>query len=376
MPSSSSRRPPAEHVTILANCDIERPHVRKLIKSYQALGVNVSLAGWDRLAQMPAMSRQDGISIDYIQRGWGYANKWLALGIPLWLLRATWHLVRRRPELVHAIDMDDALPAAIASIVTGRPFIYDIRDNFALRYNWPPGVAPVIRAVDAWVKRRASGIIIVDDTRFDSALDRLREKVRILYNTPDDVPPPSGAQSERPFTVYASGYLSSGRGIGMLLDAVESLPEARVILAGRFHDPALEARAMAHPQVSYRGWLPQEDSLRLCYQADAVFSFYDPSVPINRVAASNKWFDAMMTGRPIVANSEVAKAGWIEEKGIGFVCAYDAAALADLLKRLAVDPSLPEVGLRGRRLYEAEYNWPAMQRRLEELVRRGSEAPR
>lgn len=354
-------------VVVVANCDDERPHLRKLLSLYGEVASRAEFVGWDRLKAFRRVSRKGDVDYVYIQRGWGYSNARLALGIPLWVFRATVACLRRRPDLIHAIDLDSALPAAIASLFSGVPFIYDIRDNYDLRYRYPPACKWLVRKVDGWVRGRSAGIIVVDEGRLDEGLRSLRDKVQILYNCPPDVPILRSAEA-RPFTVYASGYLSSERGIGLLLDAADALPHIRVLLAGRFHDPSLERRALGHPRVDCRGWLPQRHALELCSEADAVFSFYDPSLEINRSAASNKWFDAMMAALPVITNSEVRRAAWVIQEDIGYVCPYDKDSLVCLLRRVVDDPCASVKGTNGRHLYETSYNWSAMEARLLTLI--------
>lgn len=354
------------HIHLVAACTEDRPHLQKLFRSFAGENYAVDFLGWDRLRERPQRRVADGTTFRYIQRGWGYTNRGLLLGLPLWGIRLLVHLLRVRQGLIYALDLDSACPAALASLVTRRPLVYDIRDNYALRHNWPGPVKALIEKADAWTMSRAAAIVVVDENRVVGAVEQFRDKVLILYNCPEEVEPPSAAAAPRPFTILASGHLRSGRGITFLLDAIERVPGARILMAGRIIEPELLKRVTAHPQVEYRGWVSQEEAWRMCFEADAVYAFYAPDSEMGRRAASNKWFDAMMAAKPILANTELEKAPWIQTEDIGYLCPYgDADALAQMLKHIAGHPDeAHEKGQRARKLFDDQFNWPAMKRKL------------
>lgn len=346
-------------------------HTDKLLPSLRRLGHGVTYVGWDRLRALPRRWEDDGIAFRMIFRGWGYVNRRLLVGLPLWVVRSTVFLLRRRADVVVALDLDTGLPAALSSMVSRRPFVYNIRDNFALRASVPRRLRGVIAALDRWVIRRAVRVIVPDESRIVGIDEEARRKFVVIHNCALEVTPPAAAEGERPFTVYAMGYLRQSRGIGLLLDAAARLPGIRVLLAGRVPEPSLEARIRATPFADYRGHLPVREALELCFASDVVFAFYAPDSEINRLAISNKWSDAMMAGRPVLVNSEVLKSPWIEREGIGYACPYgDVDALERVLRSIRDDPDgARERGARARRLFEQGFSWSAMETRLGALMR-------
>jgi glycosyltransferase involved in cell wall biosynthesis len=106
--------------------------------------------------------------------------------------------------------------------------------------------------------------------------------------------------------------------------------------------------------------------LELVYRSDASFAFYDPSTEICRRANGAKWYDAMMAGRPVLTNSEVMSAEWIEREGIGYTSPYaDTDSFVRMLTYLCEHrQGLAEKGSCARRLYETQFNRKAMNRRL------------
>src|SRR5437867_650721 len=93
---------------------------------------------------------------------------------------------------------------------------------------------------------------------------------------------------------------------------------------------------------------------------------YDTEVPGNRLASPNKLFEAMMFGKPVIASADTRMAEVVREEGCGLVVPYgDSSALRGAIERLMLSPGDAEgMGARGRKAYEAKYNWRAMERRL------------
>jgi len=150
-----------------------------------------------------------------------------------------------------------------------------------------------------------------------------------------------------------------------LIDAAAQVPGVRVVTAGRLVEPWLEEKIHFASHVEYLGVLPQEDILRRTCDADVVFAFYNPLLEINRRASSAKWYDAMMAGRPVLSNSEIINAPWIESEGFGFICDFSIDRLIAILRWLRDNPEERQVrGARARSLFEARFN----RRHMNELV--------
>jgi len=258
-----------------------------------------------------------------------------------------------------AIDFDAALPQAIAYRFNKIRFIYNIRDNFAMRTTLPNFIRPIIKRLDKFVISMANSIVVPDENRITTEKDEERKKFNVIYNAAVEVEPPDILSKDRPFTIYAMGYLMKTRGIGLLLDASLILPDIRILLAGAVHEKDIMNIINNTQNVDYRGWLQPEDALKLCFDSDVIFTFYDPTSEINRKAASNKWFDAMMAGKPILVNEEVERASWILINDMGYTCPYgDIGALTKKIQYIQSHPEeASQKGRKGRRLFERGYSW-------------------
>ncbi len=374
-----SSRNLSARIAVISGASDEGFIVRKLLNSYILAGYTVKFLGWDRLRQKPKHAVVDGVDSEHIMHGWGFANWRLVFGLPIWMLRLMLRCMTLQTDLIHVLDFDCGFPVAVIGWLRGIPFVYDIQDGFGQRHHWPFPLNLIIRYLDGWVAKQASGILVPDENRITDFLEKHKNKILVIPNCAPDVYSPSlfqGAGSVvssaavKPFTVMALGNLSERRGIGLLLEATKRFPDIRVLMAGQFVEPALREVALSIPQVDFRGWLPVEQALQLGHQADVIFAFYDPSIEINRRASSSKWGDSMMLAKPILANRELMKASWIEQQGIGFLCSY--GSVDELVKCLQYIKEHPEEaeerGRRGRVLYESEFNWPVMEKKILQMA--------
>ena len=359
-------------VVMIWSTDEDQPQLLRRAKTYMQAGYQVRFVGWDRMCLKPKRRVIDGLTCEYIMRGWGFGNRRLLLGLPLWGLRLMLYVFFIRAKLIHVFDFECAFPVAISTFFRRIPFIYGVLDNYDLRHNWPRLIGATIRRLDALIISRAAGVIVPDENRIVGAFREFREKISIVYLCPPDLPKPDHlGYQEGKLTVLALGYLTKRRGIDLLLDAIRDLTNIQVIMAGNFVEPWLKAKALALPQVDFRGWVSWEEAIALGYQADVVFAFYDPAYEGNVRAAAQKWFDAMMTGTPILSNKEVINATWIEKEDIGYLCPYgDVQALAYTLHWILDHPEeASSKGQRGRMLFEQEYNWPMQEKKILNIVR-------
>ena len=148
-------------------------------------------------------------------------------------------------------------------------------------------------------------------------------------------------------------------------------PNVNFLMAGAVQQDDLMKRIETTQNVDYRGFLRPEEALKLCFESDVIFAFYDPISEINRKAASNKWFDAMMAGKPILVNEEIEKASWILENDMGFTCPYgNLEALVEKIQYIRLHPEdALRKGKNGRRLYEQGYSWDNSMNKISKLLK-------
>jgi glycosyltransferase involved in cell wall biosynthesis len=363
-------------------CEVS-PDVRveKIAETLSSLGHSVSVLAWNRGDWLPEReSRSFGeIRRFRIRAGYGSGIKLLPKMLWFWIVLFG-SLLRERFDAVHACDFDTLPPALLAAKLKGKKVVYDIFDFYAEGGSVPRTLRPAIRFAEKLLMRLADSVIVVDEVRLPYLPDGVKARAEIVYNSPPDMigrlqvsafPRVPAKNSE--FRVVYSGNLVDGRYILETAEAVSRSDGTEMIIAGfgpkEFVDKVI-AKASGYGNVSYIGKNSSlSESLALVSTADAVFSLNDPTIPNNKMMSSNKLFETMMLGKPVVVNRGTS----MEEKVRTFHCGLviengNPESLAGALRFLREKPSMArQMGENGRRAYEEFYDWKFMTERLAKL---------
>ena len=153
-----------------------------------------------------------------------------------------------------------------------------------------------------------------------------------------------------------------------MTEAVENLDSVRLVIAGTGCDKGLiEEAARRCQRIQYIGWIPSYESvIKETLKADILFRFGDPKVPKSKYESPNKLFEAMMSGKPVIMNAELASSRIVQAENRGLIVPYgNVSAIMEAIVSLKNDPNLMRtLGANGRKAYEQKYSWHIMQERL------------
>ncbi len=236
-----------------------------------------------------------------------------------------------------------------------------------------------------WVARRAPMTVLAVCESHGAEFRRLGfDDVLVVRNVPlasfapEFVPPPPGPE----LIVACVGTLYTGRGIEALIDAVVAASEAgsRIRLeitgpASQEYREALLARiraARAESYISLPSPCPVSEVPARIQRAHIATALYEPVDAAND-SLSNKLFEGVVAGRPVIAGNLAENRTVIERFGIGWSVPVAPGPLAELLRALASD--LPRVQAMAEHCYrtgQSEFTWEtessALQKRLLEAV--------
>jgi glycosyltransferase involved in cell wall biosynthesis len=177
-----------------------------------------------------------------------------------------------------------------------------------------------------------------------------------------------GVDPETPVVLYV-GRVHERKGLSMLLEALDSLPECVVCLIGPDdgHGATLEAEIEAHDRrdaIRYLGYV-SEETKRQAYAGSDVFvvpSLYGEGLPTTVLEAASHEL-------PVVATTAV-NARFLEEWDAGEVVGPTESELASALERLVRDETRRTAcGHNARRMVESEFTWESIAERVETLYR-------
>lgn len=292
--------------------------------------------------------------------------------------------VSERGALYHLHD-PELLPVGVMLRLLGKRVVYDAHENVAAQIRSKHWIPPLMRSLVAravvmmeWIAIRTfSGVVTAGE---DIAAEMGSDTVTVVRNYPllEEFAGLSGRPyGERDAIVVHVGGLARIRASRELIEAIALVPEElapRLVLAGSFVSDGLEAEVRSLPgwaRTRYLGWSTRSQVAAVLAEGRVGVVLFLPE-PNHLAVRSNKVFEYMAAGLPVVAPDFPAWRALIEGEGCGAVVPpTDPVAVAAALTMLLADVSrAEELGRRGKRAVWARYNWEAESGRLLALYAR------
>jgi len=349
----------------------------KTLELLAAAGQPLEYYGWERVEGEPLAEGMDRIVVNKaLMSGGGYRSKKARLFYLWWMVVVFFFVLTRGPRRVYALGLETALPIWLGSRIRRRThYVFDDADRFLLIFSLPKPVEKFLAFLERKVSRDSLAHIIPSTARYDYETDKMTEVFNMPSETQIGAAEAIAKKAIKPRTaklrVYVNGWLDPTRGLTLIDGAVSELAaRGRKDIAFKVAVGNLTAEPPAffsHETVDYLGSLTHLESMAEYKTSDAVLTFYDPAIRINRFAIPNKWGDAIAMGTPVIVNEGVQTAGPLLDVGAAFTVPFnDPKALADLLCGLADNPAKVEtardaiLGLRARYVYFDEAMAPVL----------------
>jgi glycosyltransferase involved in cell wall biosynthesis len=203
------------------------------------------------------------------------------------------------------------------------------------------------------------------------------------YPRPEWAPPATTACADgsRPkdpaeFKIGFMGGIKPFYNLHVLLQAMEAIPETKLVLGGSGTDAYLDElkQLPAWDRVEYVGRVPHSEAIRLlagCDAGVALLNYRDNMAGHAGVLRIVKPFEVMMLGLPLVMTDFEIYKPIVEGLGTGIlVPPGDLNALTAALRQLVADRAEAKaMGERGAAAVRREYNWESQEAVLLEFYR-------
>jgi glycosyltransferase involved in cell wall biosynthesis len=337
-------------------------------------GAALAAAGWRviHLAHGAAAGTLHGVEL----RGHGGPGRgWRARlrHIPA-LARAA---AAQRPAVIHAHEPDSWIAARLAAARCGARVVLDVHEHYPSRLDARLGAGParafqpvaraLLTALCRLIAWRADAVVVAKD-----GLDGAFGRCVAVRNYAEAASVAPRRHTAGPLRLLHLGALGAARGAFTMLDALSRLPDARLVLVGRFTDAseaAFDARAAAlgvTARIEKHGWLPRAAALDQAARCDIALVLFQPGVENHRLALPHKLFDAMLCGLPVIVPAFAEQVAHIvAESGCGVALdTADAAGVAHSVVALADPARRAALGARGHAAARARFAWAAEAVRL------------
>jgi len=302
------------------------------------------------------------------------ARLWTHLGLIIQMVRST-------PDVVHAHDVNTLPTTWLAAVLTRSPLVYDAHEISTDREGYAS-----FRKLVGWVEKRlmprAAGSITTTDTRakfFARAYGIPRPLV--LQNRPRFT---SAARSQRirdelelkeswPIVLYQGG-LQQGRGLVRLIESAAQVSGAYfVFIGGGRLEPILKERTRLLGLENRVHFIPTVTLADLpSYTASADIGVQPiENTCLNHFSTdSNKLFEYMMAGLPVVATSLPEIRKLVRDHDLGLLVAPgDTNELASAIQRLVDNSELRQAFGGNASIAAEQVNWEEQEKTLVSLYR-------
>ncbi len=279
-------------------------------------------------------------------------------------------------DAVHAFDFDTGLAAMCCCRLLKKKFVYHVLDYYVDGRTLPNKLLQtMIEYLEIRVINSADVTILCTEKRREQIGKAFPKRLEIIHNTPDAMLQPSNSfalqsNSHRMKVAYV-GILSEGRRLKGTVEIIarKSTVEMHIGGFGNYEEWMQEA-ADRYENIFYYGKLQYKDTLALESQCDIMIATYDPSFRNHRYAAPNKFYEALMLGKPIIMARDTGYDDVILENDIGVLAEFSLEGIREAIETLQMRRAeWPEMGRRAMQLYKEKYSWEIMKRRIEQLYR-------
>ncbi|MGB1617860.1 MAG: glycosyltransferase family 4 protein [Cycloclasticus sp.] len=290
------------------------------------------------------------------------ARSWTHLGL-------LYQLVRSKPDVVHGHDVNTLPTAWLASVIARVPLVYDAHEISTDREGYAS-----FRKIVGWVEKklmpRAAGTITTTDIRAKFfALAYKVPRPLVLQNRPRLTQGPKsekirqqlGLKEDWPIVIYQGG-LQQGRGLERIVDAAQQVEGAYFVFigGGRLELPLKEqtARLGLEDKVHFIDTVSLDELPQYTASADIGVQAIENTCLNHYSTDSNKLFEYMMAGLPVIATSlpEIRKLVLEHDLGL-LVASGETNELASAIRCLVGNSDMRQKLGKNSAIAAQQLNW-------------------
>ncbi|UCF13550.1 MAG: glycosyltransferase family 4 protein [Thermoplasmatales archaeon] len=363
---------------VLSNPFTHDPRVYNEAKSLVNAKHKVTVLAWDKKKEHPSREVKDGIQIAR-----SYNTKFMDL-IPydifrmhLWWNKGYGDALQLHEEnpfnVVHCHDFS-ALPIGIKLKKNlDVRLVYDAHEiwGYMVAKDLPKWWANYYFRKEKKLIRYVNKIIGAEDKYANYFNSITNDKLTTILNckhlvSRDYIPPDNES-----FILLYIGSLSPTRFLLDLADIVKGLDGVKCIIGGigrtRYVEK-LKQKCDETDNIKFIGTVPPHKVVPMTQKCDAVVNMITVKNVNTRIATTNKQFEAMVCGRPIICTNGTRSGEITRDEDCGLVVDYTKEALSEAIVKLRDSPELCEkLGRNALKAAINKYNWEIEEKKLIKL---------
>lgn len=350
-------------VLIRCNRIITDPRVEKYLQYYITNNINYRIVGWDRLGEN--LIYENTIYYKRIS-GYNIGGFKAATDRFFWFLFVIKQLfiMKNQIKTLHGCDLDGVFPAIIFKLLVLKKtkVIFDVFDWFSdTLSNQSLLIRKLFRFMEKISIKYSDEIIICEEERIAQIPCKLIKDVNVLQNIPSFNSIDFLYKEERYLfdntkkTISYVGGFYKERFIDELIQIAEE-GYINLNIAG-YGDKEIENRCLLlsnYPNIKYFGKVDYKDGLNIMYNSDLIFAFYSTTNKNHIFAAPNKYYEAMLLGKPIISNFGTILSTKILSNKTGLIIEESINDLRELIATLT-NIEINELSINAKTLWTKNY---------------------
>lgn len=360
------------------------PPVEKMANTLLAEGYHVTIVAWDRNSNEECICSQIKFSNGTAeivrfgipaQFGGGLKKTLKPLICFQWKLFSWLIHNRKKYDIIHAFDFDTGYIACKVAKLCNKKIVYHILDYYIASHGLTGSrLGAMIEKREIKVINSVDATVICTEKRREQIAKACPRQLYVIHNTPDgnmissEIDIDIQGDKEKAKIVYV-GIFGRKRFLQETFEVVRGRDDIEFHIGG-FGDIENEVvqEANTNSNVFYYGRLPYAKTLALEKHCDIMFAMYDPVIPNHQYSAPNKFYEALMLGKPIIMAKNTGFDDVICKEEVGVTAEYSADGLMKAVSELLMQRSKwDRISKNARTLYEREYSWELMHQRICEM---------
>lgn len=315
--------------------------VNKYHNYYERAGIDYTIVGWDRKGEG---WQKEHYNFFQYRAGEDVGGLKAIRNHFKWMMFVYRYLKRYKDvTTIHACDLNSAFPAALFKSLHKRKvtLIFDACDWFSANFSKKKLLCFCFGLMEKFACEKANEIIICEPERIKQIQFKLRKQPLVLPNIPEidpsvitEVQDKYKFDNNNPTLAYLGGF-SDNRFLLEILTLAETEP-FNLLIAGYGNKDVLAKcdELKNRNNVRYFGRVPMEEGLNMENAADVIYAMYCKTNPNNIYAAPNKFYEALLLGKPIITTKGTIVEKKVVENNIGWAVEEDIEELRYLVNNL------------------------------------------
>lgn len=318
-------------VILFRSNNIFDSRVNKYHNYYERAGIDCTIVGWDRKEEGLQREKYDFFSYKAGEDVGGMK----AIRNHLKWMKFVYSYLKKHNEVttIHACDLNSAFPAALFKTFHKRDvtLIFDACDWFSANFASKPLLRCCFGLMERFTYKKAAELIICEPERKGQIQFKLRKNPLVLRNIPEidtslitEIQDKYRFNNNKPTIAYMGGLVPS-RFLSELLTLAET-ESFNLLIAGSGDKGIMEKcnELNLKDNVKYFGRVNMVDGLNMENAADVIYAMYCKDNPNHIFAAPNKYYEALLLGKPLITTKgtivgdkvERFNTGWAVEERI------------------------------------------------------------